>query len=181
MQNYVAHPFLCSNPNEQSLGIVLSWMADNLRSDAILPVLQQHSLATTDPKAWYPTQNLHHVIRDLCKEPDTMNIFVAMGKRFAQEYPFDADIKTLPDAIRSFNQVYHKLHQGSHADEGLLIEQSQPNVMIVTNNTPWPGEMMFGFLMTLGGRFAGSNQRVIFLAPDSNLRTVFEVTWDLPG
>lgn len=177
MQTFVARPFTCTNPDEQTLGVVLSWMSNNLKSDAIAPVMKRHGFESIDTKVWYPTQKIHNVSRDLCKEPDTMNIFVAIGKKFAIELPYEAAVRLAPDAILAFNEAYRRVNRGISPEEGFIIDRSKPNSIIVTNNTPWPGEMVFGLLSTLGSRFsAGPNFKVQLHTPDDYLRAVFEVT-----
>ena len=180
MSQFVAQPVVCANPEkEETLGIVLSWLANNVYSDLIRPAMKRHGLELFAPNQWYPTQTVLNTVRDLYRETDAMDILVAIGKRFAQEYPFDPKVRTVRDAIFAFNQAYRVVHRGIHGEEGLLIQEAGANTFHITNNTPWPGETIYGVLWTMPSRFEpGRVFSVHFLEPDDSLRSVFEVTWN---
>jgi hypothetical protein len=178
MSQFVAQPVICANPaKEETLGTVLGWMHNNLKSDSLHPIMQKHGLEKVASSSWYHTQNLLDVLREVYKEPEAMDIFVAIGKQFAKEYPFASQISTVMDAILNFNTAYHTLHRGIQTDEGILIQEAEPGTLIITNNTPWPGEIIFGLLFTLPSRFEPRGRfGVEFLEPDEYLRTVIGVT-----
>jgi len=178
MAQFVAQPVICANPaKEETLGVVLGWMHNNLKSDSLDPIMQKHGLEKVASNSWYRTQSLLDVLREVYKEPEAMDIFVAIGKQFAKAYPFEPQVRTVMDAILSFNTAYHTLHRGIQADEGILIQEAGPGRLVITNNTPWPGEIIFGILFTLPSRFEPRTHfGVEFLEPDEYLRTVIGVT-----
>jgi hypothetical protein len=180
MPPFIAKPFTCANPDqEESLGLAVSWIADNLRSEIILPVLKKHGIEAFDPNTWYRTQTLLDVMRALYKEPGTTEALVAIGKKSAEDYPFGPEVKTLEDAVVAFNQAHHTVHRGIHPEQGFLVERPQPNTLIVVNNNPWPGELIFGILWTFGRRFGGGKHYTVsMLPPDEYGRAVFKVSWD---
>jgi hypothetical protein len=179
MLPFVAQPVMCANPaKEETLGIVFSWIANNVKSDSTRPLMKKHGLDSFLSSKWYPTQTILDVIRDVYKEAEAMDILVAIGKQFAKEYPFDSSVKTIKDAIFSFNETYRALHRGMNSEEGIIIAQSTPDTLLITNNTPLPGEIIFGMLFTLPHRFEPGRQfSVKFLEPDDYLRAVIGVTW----
>ncbi len=177
MASFVAQPLKCSNAEEESSGIVLSWMCDNQKGDVILPMLEKHGVADFDPEGWYPTQTLLNIARELYKVSDPYGAFVAIGKTFAEKMVSAAD--TPEEAIRAFNAAYGDVHRGFHPEQGLLIDRVEAGTLVVTNNTPWPGELIYGVLFSLGSRFKpGDKSKTTPIDPDEYLRAVFEVTWD---
>jgi len=179
MAAFIAKPFTCADPTKEiSLGVALSWIADNLRSDIIQPVMCKHGLEHFDPNQWYPTQTLLDIVRDLYNYPGTIEALVAIGKKSAEDYPFGPEVQSLEDAVLAFNEAHHAIHHGISPEQGFLVKRTSPTSLIVVNNNPWPGELIFGILWTFGRRFSrNQNFEVIPLDNDDFGRAVFEVVW----
>lgn len=181
MSPFIARPFVCANPQkEESLGYVLTWFTDSVRSDVVRPIMQKHGLEHFDPEAWYPTQTLLDIVHDIYDHPDVIDAAIAIGKKSAEDYPFGPEVKTIEDAIMAFNQAHHTVHRGAHPEQGFLVEKQGSNCLIVTNNNPWPGELIFGILWTFGARFGTASGRRYLVSPlgeDQYGRALFEVSW----
>ncbi len=177
MSSFIAKPFKCADPeNEISLGMTVAWFADNLRSEIIQPVLKKRGLENFDPNEWYPTQLLLDIIYEVYYEQNAWDALVAIGKKSAEDYPFAPDVVTFEDAVRAFNEAHHTIHHGIHPDQGFLINKVDENTLIITNNTPWPGDLIFGILFTFGKRFGtrDNNYQVESMPPDEHGRAVFK-------
>lgn len=158
--------------------MAVSWIADNLRSDVIRPVLKKHGIESFEPNQWYPTQTLLDIVRDLYDQPDTVEAFVAIGKKSAEDYPFGPEVQDIESAVLAFNAAHHAIHRGANPEQGFLIEKTGPATLIVTNNNPWPGELIYGILWTFGRRFNRTGSYQVLPQPaDAYGRAVFKVTW----
>jgi hypothetical protein len=181
MSPFVARPFVCANPQkEESLGYVLTWFTNNVRGEMVRPLLQKYGLEDFDPNAWYPTQTLLNVVRELYDHPSVGDAVIAIGKKSAEDYPFGPEVRSLEDAIMAFNEAHHTVHRGAHPEQGFLVEKQGDSQLIVTNNNPWPKELIFGILWTFGARFGtstGKKYLVSPLPPDQYGRARFQVSW----
>jgi hypothetical protein len=177
MTAFIARPFVCANPDkEEVLGLALDCLASNRSSEIIRPIMDKYGLDTYDLNKWYRTQPLLHALRELYTEPGGDEAFIAIGQKLAEQYPFEHGVRTVQDAVLALNQAYHKVHRGIHSEEGFSINKVQPNILVVTNNTPLPGELIYGMLHAFGRRFvSGRTFKVAMLPPDEHLHTVFEV------
>jgi hypothetical protein len=177
MKPFIARPFVCANPDkEEVLGVVLDCIANSKSSDIILPIMNKYGLDSYDVNSWYRTQTLLHSLRTLYTEPGGDEAFIGIGQKLAEALPFEHGVRMVQDAILALNQTYHKVHRGIHTEEGFLVDKIQPNILVVTNNTPLPGELIYGMLHAFGRRFAsGRTFKVAMLPPDEHLHTVFEV------
>jgi hypothetical protein len=177
MKPFIARPFVCANPDkEEVLGIVLDFISNSKSSDIIRPIMRKYGMDTYDSNLWYRAQTLLHSLRDLYTEPGGDEAFIGIGQKLAEEYPFDHGVRTVQDAVLALNQTYHRVHRGIHSEEGFVVNKIQPNILIVTNNTPWPGELVYGMLHAFGRRFvSGRTFRAATLPTDEHFRPVFEV------
>jgi hypothetical protein len=179
MTDFVATPLTCASPDEEVLGIFLSWVAENLRSDVVRPVLAEHGLESYNLDTWYPTQSVLNVIRDLGQEGGVSEAFLAIGKQAAATYPFGPQVATIKDAVEALHQAHHDTNRNIHPDQGFLVEESGDGALIVTNNNPWPGDLIYAMLWELGRRFRPEDGSFTVqpLAPDQYGRAVFKVTY----
>ena len=180
MASFIARPFTCADPiHEESLGVAAGWVADNLRSDIIRPVMAQHGLIHIDPEQWYPTQMLLDILRELYELPEGIEALVAIGKRSAEAYDFGPEVVSFEDAVTAFNAAHHAVHRGIDPEQGFLINKPDDHTLVITNNTPWPGELIFGILWTFGSRFnPGAGVRIMPLPADASGRAVFRASWN---
>lgn len=177
MKPFIARPFVCANPDkEEVLGLVLDCISNSKSSDIIDPIMHRYGIDTYDSNMWYRTQTLLHAMRDLYTEPSGDEACIAVGQKLGEEFLFDHGVRTVQDAVLALHHTYHRIHRGIHAEEGFLVEKIQPNILVVTNNTPWPGEIIYGLLHAFGRRFVSARTfRVATLPPDEHFHPVFEV------
>lgn len=177
--SFIAQPLKCTYPDEESLGVVLSWLLENQKSEVIRPLMRKYEVETFNPDHWYPTQTFLNIAREIYKIQSPTEVFVAIGQKFATEVLIDQSLADPEAAIFAFNEGYATIHRGFHPEQGLLVDRVESNQILVTNNTPWPGELIYGVAFSVGRQFSPTHDfGVKLVAPDEHLRTVIELAWN---
>ena len=181
MSSFISKPFACADPqNEISLGVAVEWIGDELSGDVMRPVMESYGIKNFDKDEWYPTQKLLDIVHTTYSETHDWESLVAIGKKSAEDYTFEnVIVYAIEDIVLAFNEAHHALHKNIHPDQGLLINERDVETLVVTNNTPWPKELVFGMLFGLVRRFSDVSDvfSVIPLEDDAHGRAVFRITW----
>jgi len=87
---------------------------------------------------------------------------VALGINVIDTTPFPPEVNTIPKAIYGISAVYQQVLRNSMPDEGYHIEQVSDRHLRITDNTPWPHDLIFGYFYAIARRFKpeGSTQNV---------------------
>lgn len=178
MSTFIAKELTASSPDEEVHGIFLTWIAENIRGEYTRPVLAKYGLENFDPNAWYPAQTIFNVLLDLDRSL-VDEAFLAIGKQAGAAYPFDPSVKTLKDALMAINDAHHQTNRNIHPEQGFIVEELEPGILMVTNNNPWPGNVIYAMTWELGRRFTppGGEFKVYPQEADEYGRAVFKVIW----
>jgi hypothetical protein len=183
MPTYVAKPFEAGTPQAEVIGQTMLAFSENLRADAVVPILEKHGLSNIDPDRWYSHQLWMDVLNDMAESlgGEASSAFVAFGKQVVQSAVMPPEIQTIPDALNALHAIHHANLRNVPEAEGYSLEVVGDKHYIVYHNTPNPDDAIYGFLWGLAARFKGPGEtfRVHKIDnPDpSRSRSAFEVTW----
>jgi hypothetical protein len=176
--------FVSSSPKAEIIGEAVLSFFENLQREEIAPVLAKNGLGVVDPAQWYSQQLCLDIFADIanCTTHVSTN-FMAIGVKNAQ-------LQSLPGEIGSFMSFLNRLslhghcvgRHTSHGDRLVVLFLAEGRAL-VTNDTPYPDEAVYGYLWAMARRLLGRGGRFLIrrawtARPDSDESTVFEITWD---
>lgn len=153
-----------TNPEAEMRGATVEAIFTSLNyeqySDMIDPIFKAHGITKIDPEKYYPAQVVLDLYKAMAKKGNSMFDFVAIGKEVATNLELPAHIKTIPDAVNFLNDMYGIQLRNYNKEEGYVVTKSTPTHIEVRDNTPYPHDMIYGYLYTLAHRFAPKGKRV---------------------
>ncbi|MCA9934090.1 MAG: hypothetical protein KC415_09215 [Anaerolineales bacterium] len=149
MRTYVAKPYIASSPQAELMGITGQALFKNLHAEDMIELKETYGFEEFIGDQWYSQQMALDFLKDLTipdKFSTTQNL-VALGMSAAalSSQLFSA---ALMNSIETFLEVlpslYSLLQRNVPDEEGYWPKKISEGHWIVTNNTPYPGELVFG-------------------------------------
>ncbi len=178
MRKYVA-----SSPNAELIGGALLALVKNVNHEDIEPLLKKHGLENIQPMQWYPEQPILDLLKAIADgETNVSENMVAIGIKAIETIPFPVEIDTLEKFIGSYGT---RQKASSRNTTAILVSEvlGQGHGRVV-NDTPYPDDLIFGYLWGASKRFLprGKNFSIKPQAktPGTNDEpVVFDVTWEV--
>lgn len=176
MKKYVA-----ANSQAEVTGSAISSISMNLMGDEMRPILAEHGIEQIQDDAWYSQQITLDVLKAAHKQlGDTLSM-VAVGIQVidSAELP---PIEDFGEAIGAIAQIYAMNHRNVSDGEGFNVERVSEQHIQVTNATPYPDDLIYGYVYGLVQRYCPPNvsPTLSYQDPskiDSDENTIVNVKW----
>ena len=176
MKKYVA-----ANPQAEVSGPAISSIAMNLMGDEMRPILEEHGINQIQADAWHLQQVTLDVLKAAHEKLGNTLSMVAVGVQVidSAELP---PIDDFGEAIGAIAQIYSMNHRNLSEGEGCDVEQVSERHIQVTNTTPYPDDLIYGYVYGLVQRYHPSNTTptLSYRDPskiDSDDNTIIDIKW----
>ena len=163
----------------QVIGQVMQAFIENIRSEDVKPVLEQHGLTEIKPDEWYPQSLFAEIYDELERDGQGQNI-VAIGMKTLDTLEFPEGTNDIMGALQVLPAMYQQIHQGIGDNEGWRIEKVNDKHIRVTFNSPYSDYAAYGYLYSIARRFRPEGSR--FTVKPQTFATgepaVFNIEWD---
>ncbi len=152
MKKYVA-----SSENAELTGSSLSSLATNLLADAIRPILEKYSLSQIEPDRWYPQQLPLDILFETKTQSHEPLALVAVGQQVIEviEPSQLPPISSFFEGVSLLTSIYDLNHRNKAEHDRIIVTQVNPKLIQVTNATPYPDDLIYGYTHSIVRRFAG--------------------------
>lgn len=183
LSKYVAQVGIASSPNVQIVGSVLQALVQNAKVEELRPLLRKYGLETIELDKWYPQQlvlDFHMAVAN--SEVNAGENLVAIGMKAVDTMPFPETAKTIEDGVNVVDAMTRQIYRNLPDGEGLSIAARRPGYLLVIDNTPYPEDIIYGYLWALAKRFrpSGADFKVRVVEntdPETYPGKAFEITW----
>jgi hypothetical protein len=174
-------------PGCETIGQGILIFFENMEKDAIRPFLEaamrKHGIQEIKVDAWYPVQFTLDLLRALEESESGMFNQVAVGMAIMGSFPYSPEVKTIPDAVNGVSVLYTQAIRNYDPSEGYDIRQIDANHLRVTDNTPWPHDLLYGYFYSIAQRFCPKGMQFklqrTYLNPQepNQAGAVYDITW----
>jgi hypothetical protein len=141
--------FQC-DPNIEVTGQQAIAYVNNIRSTEIRPALTKYGLATINPTAWYPLQNLLNVLSDLSEKPDWSSNFVSIGMAMADTAPLPDEDAPVEEFLLRINGAYQAVHRGGETGMFEVQKVDEQHFQLINEiKTAYPDDVVYGLVYGL--------------------------------
>ena len=183
MAPYVAEKFIVSTPGQEIIGQIAMSNFQSVMSSEIQPLLEKHGLVDVRPDQWILHQKVMDLYRDI--ESGKTNIadnLVAIGKKGADNIVLPPEVNTLDILLGALNLTYQMNVRPVAEGEGYIPKRMGDGHYHVITNSPYPQDLMYGFLWGLVNRLRPQNAaftvRIVENPhPDTEPGIVFDIEW----
>jgi hypothetical protein len=144
---------VASKDEAKVLGQVMQAFLDNLRADAVRPLMDEAGLEAIDPDEWYPQQTFVDIYKKLETMPGGTENIVAIGVQTVDALDFPETVQDIPAALQALPHMYSAIHQNIGVDEGWQIDSADNDEIRVTFNSPYSDYAAYGYLYSIARRF----------------------------
>ncbi|HEX2621758.1 MAG TPA: hypothetical protein VHL11_16485 [Phototrophicaceae bacterium] len=172
--------FKASSPNAETIGQLLLSFFHNLQYKDIEPVLTKYKLDHLEPAEWYPQQLGLDIFKEIAEGGiNVSDNLVAIGMKAAEYASFPPETDSIEKVLQSLG---YRGNRNTPPGEGVIPQVFGEGHALVTNNTPYPDDNMFGYLWGLLKRFVPPGVGFIVSPMDSQKRSadealIFELRW----
>lgn len=180
MRHYIA------TPEAETNGQSIQAFIDNVQSEEIRPILENHNLTSIDPEAWYPLQQWLDVLNDLAQQPNQMFNFIAVGMGIAKHTFLPPEVEQLPFAtvMSNIDAIYQGNHRGGYVGKVAFEQISDTHIKFTLIDVVYPDDLEYGVAYGFARRLLpeGSHATVeydtdIKRLDDGGEKTVIHVKW----
>ncbi len=151
--------FVASGTEAELTGSSLSALSTNLLAETILPILKKHHLSEIVSNRWYSQQVPLDILYEVKTSGEELLALVAVGQQVievidsAQLPP----VETFFEGLSLLSSIYDLNHRNKAANDQIIVTEINPHLIQVTNSTPYPDDLIYGYTHSLARRFAGRN------------------------
>ncbi len=175
-------------PGAEVLGQAASAIFNHMLGDEVMDSLRKHGVDQLKPDEWYPVDKFIEVFADWFKNPEnTSNQLVSVGMAIIHNAVLPPEMESAPliDKLILLGKLHDINHRGSGDPGRYVIEQLGEKHLKYTTNTPYPDDMIYGYIYGVAKRFLprGTHFTVSY-DPDvprqheGGTHTVFHLRWD---
>jgi hypothetical protein len=183
MPTYIATLFVAPSPEAETLGASGASLIQNVRAEHIQPILKKHGLESIEVDKWYPMQLTLDIIKDIVESRENvLEDLVAVGVKAVETAPLPSEINSIESALFFIDRAV-KLTSRYIPDEfGAPLQILSKQHILVTNNIPYPAELLYGYIWGLVNRFKAPDEifSIRTQPEESGKPAVISVKWGLP-
>jgi hypothetical protein len=146
---------LACEPGTEISGVAMLSLIENVRGDALIPLVKKHGLEDIDSARWYPAENYLDFLNDLVRHPDLMFNLVAIGMSIAEIglMPPGLENATFPQMVEKWDQHYQANFRNGDVGNKTTVQVDRQHYKIVHNKTVIPDDFEYGVLYGFAKRF----------------------------
>lgn len=149
MKKYVA-----AAKNVEVTGYAFSSIVTNVLSDEIKPVLEKYGFAKLELEAWYPQQMVLDALLAIHDHVGDSLALVAVGRQVIDAATLPPEIITFEQGVNAISMIHDMNHRNLPEGVGIFVEKLGEHHLQVTNATPYPDDLIYGYLYSIINRFA---------------------------
>lgn len=178
------YPYRHTNGAEV-LGQSASAIFNNMRREEVLESLEKHGVANLKPDEWYPVDKFVDAMADWYNNPNTTINLVSVGMAIIENAPMPSEVADMSplEQLSLISMIHDQSHRNGDAGKYVMVQVSDNHVKI-TSNTPYPDDMIYGYIYGICRRFLAPKGYRFMLRYDDVITqhdghdcTVFHVTW----
>ncbi len=171
--------YISASPNAEVIGAALLALVKNLHYEETEPLLKRYGLETIEPFTWYPEQKILDLLKEIADgKTNVSENLVAIGMKASETIPLPPEIDTMEKFLTSYGARQTSTSRNTPAVlVSKLVAEHHGQVI---NNTPYPDDLIFGYLWSAAKRLLppGTTYTV---HPQKNAdpdeASTFDVTW----
>lgn len=156
-------------PEIEIAGSAAISMVDNLISEDISHLIEEHGLANIDVDDWIPAQQMFDLFNDVVDHGGSTQAFVAMGMRIAEQSEFPPEMLqqlTLQAMMEGWNDHYQANHRGGHVPptETVKLSETAYELHLKGEEHLYPYDVTYGMIYSFCKRLLpdGADFRVYY-------------------
>lgn len=175
-------------PGAEVLGQAASAIFNHMLGDEVMDSLRKHGVDQLKPDEWYPVDKFIEVFADWFRNPEnTSNQLVSVGMAIIDNAMLPPEMESAPlvQKLMLLGALHDINHRGTGDPGRYIIEQVGEKHLKYTTNTPYPDDMIYGYIYGVAKRFLPRGTRfTVSYDPDiprqheGGTHTVFHLKWD---
>lgn len=123
--------------------------------------LKQYNFPTViDPEQWYPLQMLLDIYKSFYDEANASPNLVSIGMKVIEASPFPPEVDSVVTAVAALNSIYEYYVRNYEAGTEYQIETLSATEVRVTDHTPFPHDLVYGYMYAIARRFAPEGEHI---------------------
>ncbi|MGF1507327.1 MAG: hypothetical protein ACFB51_19705 [Anaerolineae bacterium] len=175
--------FKAPQPDSEILGFGQTALRESITRAEFEHMLDKYALTEIDPEAWYPLQPLLDMYAEMDADKGrSMQYFVSIGMKVVHIFP--EEVTGVVGALNFLNSTLTlSLRNYDYETCGYEIESLGDGHARVTEYTPFPHDMIYGYMYAIANTFSGEGRSPTVVRtylneddPDSD-GAVYDITW----
>lgn len=155
--------FVASTDTAELTGAALSSIATNLLAESYRPILETHNLSDIDPDAWYSQQIPLDILREIKMQAHESLALVAVGQQVIEvidpaQLP---SVESLAEGVGLLSNIYDLNHRNKAKNDRIIVKLVNANLIQVINSTPYPDDLIYGYVHSMTRRFASPDADLV--------------------
>ncbi|MEL6526563.1 MAG: hypothetical protein AAFQ07_12730, partial [Chloroflexota bacterium] len=168
----------------QFLGVALLTIAENPHVTNLSDLIREYGYNNIDPDRWYSLQDELNFMKALSARWQHSQNMVAIGMNIFDKLVIPDDIRTVKDGINMLNAIVHLNCRNYRSEWEYIITHTGKNSLHVTDNTPWPHDLVYGYLYGLCKKLLPPSSALKLRRKYMNINDPdasgahYDITWD---
>lgn len=153
----MSYPYRYTNGAEV-LGQSASAIFNNIRRDDVIESLKKHGVAQLEPDQWYPVDKFVDVMAEWYQNSSTTDNLVSVGMAIIENAPLPPEVNQQSpiEQLSLISMIHDQSHRNGDVGKH-IIEQVNSEHIKITSNTPYPDDMIYGYIYGICKRFLVPN------------------------
>jgi hypothetical protein len=144
--------YQASSPDALVSGLALLPLFLGLFTDDYAPILERMGLAADALEEWYPQQFVLDVLKAVQDSMRNQLVLVSVGLKWAGDLPPEFD--HFPEFLDLLGDIYEASSLDLGEGDALRVRWIDPCFCQITNSTPYPDDLIYGYLYGNAQRYA---------------------------
>lgn len=169
--------YRASSKDAQVSGLLIYPLFLGLLKEQYSSILDQEQLSTETLEEWYPQQFILDLLKTIRTRVTNELVLVSVGLSWAGEGPPEFD--SFREFILLLEEIYAASSDGLGEGDMLLVNVIDEAYVEVVNATPYPDDLMYGYLYGIARRY-GVDVSLNYkdgLPVNSNDNMIYEIRW----
>lgn len=144
------------DPNLEIRGRTAYALLESINQENYRHILEQHGLSNINEDSWYRLQGILDILNDINQQGGAMMNFVSIGMAAAAHSVLPPEMQEMPlDKFLLAYAHHYPQHLHRNGDPGeIRVETRTKNHVVLTLDTPYPDDLMYGLFYGYARRFA---------------------------
>lgn len=136
------------------LGQSANAIFNHMRKDDVIESLTKHGLSELQAEEWYPVDGFVDVMAEWYQNPNTTDNLVSVGMAIIDNalLPAEVDDMSPLEQLSLISMIHDQSHRNGDVGQH-IINQVADNHIQITSNTPYPDDMIYGYIYGICKRY----------------------------